>query len=127
MVCDEVEGLYSPIPHIAANIIQQFSCNTLPAVFLLHIQRTQVGRQIRSVVKIIGNYAAAGNYPVPIYDIVPLRNCVVAAQAIVHAFKICFDGNIEFAVKPFGRPLLHFGAVNDPDDPVHPFLLFTLQ
>lgn len=85
--------------------------DSLASEGFLHVQGTEVWRQVFSAVEIILYDAGAGNDAVLLRDDVPLGNGGRQVQAFFHAFDIFLGRNTPFRVKPAGGLMDQLRAV----------------
>lgn len=109
------------LPHVCPNDIQQRSGDPLQTAGFLHIQRTEVGGQIFSVMIVVVDDAGAGEYPLSAigYDI-PLGNAAFLLRTGELAVEIGFARHRPFFTEPVRRPFDPFRMLTHQNQPEVP-------
>ena len=115
MVGEQIQRSDTPGVHVPADEAKHFSRNPLAAFIFLHVDSTDVWRQILPIVKIVFNHAKSADNSVPFECSNPLRNSASSSQAIFHTFLVCFQRNTPFFMKPAGQRVLQFRPVLQSD------------
>lgn len=120
----------APIAHVASRptpMSEQLPSETRTPVPLIHIQRAQVGSEIRTVMEVVLDDAAPRDDGtrrlVTLSHHVPLRDNVPDAAACLHALSVSLFGNVPSPSEPSCSFFEPFRMVNQIPYPhnVHPF------